>query len=128
MTEAAAARTVLLVDDQPLILRTLTRYLELKGFKVEIATSASEAIPVLETQQVDAVVLDLRMPGESGLDLLGRLREHERWRHLPAVLLTGARLSRDEQTTIARLQAMVFQKPKSYEALTTYLERALRRV
>ena len=126
MTDVATAPTVLLVDDQPEVLRTLARYLEVKGFKVEIATSASDAVPALETQKVDAVVLDLRMPGESGLELLARMREHEQWRHVPAVILTGAALTKEEQATIARLQAYVFRKPKSYEALTTYLERALK--
>jgi len=126
MSEGVKTPTVLLVDDQPTILRTLTRFLEAKGFTVEIATSVGEAIPVLEARAVDAVVLDMRLPGESGLDLLARMREDERWRHLPAVVLTGASLTNEDRATLARLRAYVFLKPKSYEALSTHLANAVR--
>lgn len=83
---------------------------------------------MLEERAVDAIVLDIRMPGLSGLELLAQIREHEQWRHLPAVILTGGALSRDEQATVARHRAHVFFKPKSYEALTNYLDRVTRAV
>jgi CheY-like chemotaxis protein len=121
------APTVLIVDDQPQILRTLTRFLELKGYRVEIATSVAEAIPLLGEPRIQAVVLDVRMPPQSGLDLLTRMREDERLRDLPAVILTGSFLTPDEQKIVAQHKAFVFYKPKSYQALTDYLDRAVRR-
>jgi len=128
-TDAAtrgAAPTVLLVDDQPEILKTLTRFLNAKGYAVEIATTVGEAIPLLRQRRIDAVVLDVRMAPQSGLDLLPIIREDEKLRDIPAVVLTGGVLTKDEQAIVARHKAFVFYKPKSYLALTDYLDRVTR--
>jgi CheY-like chemotaxis protein len=119
--------TVLLVDDQPSILKTLTRFLTLKGYAVETATTVGEAIPLLQQQHIHAVVLDVHMAPQSGLDLLPIIREDERLRDIPAVVLTGGALTKDEQAIVARHKAFVFYKPKSYQALTEYLDRVTRR-
>ena len=121
------ALTVLLVDDQPEILTTLTRFLNLKGYTVEIATSVADALPLLQERRLDAVILDVRMTPQSGLDLLPVIRENEKLRDIPAVVLTGAALTKDEQAIVAKYKAFVFYKPKSYVALTEYLDRVTRR-
>ncbi len=121
------ALTVLLVDDQPEILKTLTRFLNMKGYAVEIATSVAEATPILHARQIDAVILDVRMTPQSGLDLLPVIRDNEKLRDIPAVVLTGSMLTKEEQAIVAKHKAHVFLKPKSYMALTEYLDRAMRR-
>jgi len=121
------APTVLLVDDQPEILKTLTRFLTMKGYAVEIATSVADAMPMLQERQIDAVILDVRMTPQSGLDLLPVIRDTEKLRDIPAVVLTGAVLTKEEQTIVAKHKAYVFYKPKSYQALTEYLDRVTRR-
>lgn len=126
-TTTTDAPTVLLVDDQPEILKTLTRFLNLKGYAVEIATSVADAIPLLHERRIDAVIVDVRMTPQSGLALLPILRNDEKLREVPAVVLTGAVLTKDEQTIVARHEAFVFYKPKSYQALTEYLDRVTRR-
>lgn len=125
MAESTApeAPTVLVVDDQPEILRTLTRFLNVKGYDVETAASVDEAIPVLAQGRIKAVVLDLRMSPRSGLELLKFIREDETLGELPVVILTGGILTREEQSAIARYQAHVFYKPKSYHALINHLDR-----
>lgn len=117
--------TVLIVDDKPEILTTLTRFLAAKGYEVEIATSVPDAIPLIENRRFDAAILDLKLPPHSGLDLLKLIRENEALRDVPAVILTGGALSREDQTTLARYKAHVFYKPRSYEALIQYLDKAL---
>ena len=119
--------TVLLVDDKPEILTTLTRFLALKGYDVKIATSVPDAIPIIEEGKFDAAILDLRLPPHSGLELLKLIRETEAVRDLPAVMLTGAALNREEQTILAKCKAHIFYKPRSYEALAQYLDKALGR-
>ena len=108
------AATVLVVDDQPEILRTLSRFLGAKGYCVEIATTVSEAIPLLHAG-VRAVVLDVRLPHDSGLELLEFIRRDDRLCELPVLILTGVVLTREEEAMIARDRAYVFYKPKSYE-------------
>ncbi|MBI4266268.1 MAG: response regulator [Acidobacteria bacterium] len=117
---------MLVVDDQPQILRTLTRFLGSKGYRVETATSVDEALPLLDQRHISAVILDVRMPDRSGLELLAHMREDANLRHVPAVILTGVVLTPEEQALIARHKAQVFFKPKSYEQLTHYLDRVTR--
>lgn len=126
-TTTGETLTVLLVDDQPHILTTLTRFLTVKGYAVEIATTVAEAIPLLQQRRINAVILDVRMAPQSGLDLLPIIREDEKLREIPAVVLTGSVLTKEEQTIVARHKAFVFYKPKSYQALTEYLDRVTRR-
>lgn len=80
--QAGGTLTVLVVDDQPEILRTLSRYLGARGYRVETVTSVDEAIPMLHAG-VRAVVLDVRMPRQSGLELLEFIRRDDRLRELP---------------------------------------------
>src|SRR5262249_38886885 len=66
---------VLTVDDDPRIRRTLRGVLEDEGHETGEAANASEAYTALEKRRWDAVLLDLSMPGEHGLDALVRIRE-----------------------------------------------------
>lgn len=65
---------VLLVDDDPDVLRVLTRGLEARGFEVLGASSVEEALELFEEQGADAVVSDLVMAGRAGLGLLREVR------------------------------------------------------
>jgi CheY-like chemotaxis protein len=80
---------VLVVDDDPDILDYFTSFLEDQGFGVRTAASADTAIGSLEESRPDVVLIDVMMPGKSGLDLLVRLRRDERWGDIPLVVVTG---------------------------------------
>ena len=66
---------VLVVDDEPDLRLILRINLERWGHTVLLASSAAEAWTALEQDQVDAMLLDVSMPGETGLQLLARLRD-----------------------------------------------------
>jgi len=78
---------VLLVDDEPLMLRAMRRSLRHLPVEVGAAMSAEQALAMLEEGPFDLVISDLRLPGMDGLALLGWL--HERWPGAHGVLLTG---------------------------------------
>ncbi len=61
---------VLLVDDEPSLLRSLQRLLRRNGFEVEMASSGQAALEILETKPVDVILTDFKMPGMNGADLL----------------------------------------------------------
>ena len=65
---------VLVVDDDARLRGLLLRYLAEQGFRVSIAAAAAEARAVLRSVAFDAIVLDVMMPGETGLELLTALR------------------------------------------------------
>ncbi|MCO5097848.1 MAG: response regulator [Rhodocyclaceae bacterium] len=77
---------VLLVDDDRLVLATLTSGLEEAGYAVQACASAEEAWRVIGLERPDIAVLDVRMPGQSGLELAKQFQEHP---GLPFIFLTA---------------------------------------
>jgi len=68
--------SVLIVDDEQLLVRTLSSVLSEYGYRITVAGSAEEAAPRIFGQEgFDLVLLDNRLPGESGMQLMQRLRE-----------------------------------------------------
>ena len=82
-------KRILVVDDDPDIVEYLCVFLEDNDYEVSSAESSEAAFAELERHLVDLLILDVLMPGRSGLDLLLTLRKDARWFDLPVVLLTG---------------------------------------
>lgn len=78
---------VLIVEDQPRTARELHSGLEASGIEAVVAASGEEALHLLEAQRFDAMVVDVMLPGISGLSLVRRLRE--RHHAIPAVFLSA---------------------------------------
>ncbi len=78
---------LLLVDDEPLLLRSLRRILESQGHRVELAESAAAAEPWLAAPELDLVLVDLFLGETSGLDLLERLKRERP--EVEVVVMTG---------------------------------------
>lgn len=77
---------LLVVDDEAGILRLMKLELSAQGFRVITATDGEEAITVAEEQRPDAILLDVMMPGLSGLEVMRRLRERS---NVPILLVTA---------------------------------------
>jgi DNA-binding response OmpR family regulator len=82
---------VLIVDDEPKIVRLVADYLEAAGFGVASARSGDEALMRVRTESPDLVILDLGLPGLDGLDVTRALRREG---ELPIIMLTA----RDDET------------------------------
>ena len=83
----AAPATLLCVDDEPNILASLRRLFRAKGYRVLLAESGALGLEVLETEQVDLVISDMRMPEMDGARFLAQVKE--RWPDTVRLLLTG---------------------------------------
>jgi len=83
----SAPGRVLLIDDEPLVLRALSRILDDEGHATECAASAGEADPRLADPDLEVVVLDLGLGAEDGLDLLERLKRDQP--DVEVVVVTG---------------------------------------
>jgi|WetSurMetagenome_2_1015567.scaffolds.fasta_scaffold307191_1 CheY-like chemotaxis protein len=79
--------TVLLVDDELLILDVLRQHLEIERFNVYTTTSGEDALRLIDTHRIDIVVCDVMLPGISGLDLLVTIKE--KYEGMPVVLITN---------------------------------------
>jgi DNA-binding NtrC family response regulator len=78
---------VLLVDDEEQFLKVLSQRLEGKGLKVDTSTTGEEALKKVKGKDFDAIILDLVMPGMSGIETLKRIRSENP--DLQIILLTG---------------------------------------
>lgn len=95
LQNAPVKRRILCVDDEPNILSSLRRLFRSKGYDVIIANSGHEGLITLETEKVDLVISDMRMPMMDGAAFLEKVRA--RWPDLIRILLTGYA---DMQSTI----------------------------
>jgi len=87
----SAVVSVLVVDDEPHIGRIIRTRLEQDGYVVHLAEQGQEALDILEQHpSIALVLLDLMMPGMSGIDVLRVLRGDARWAALPCIVLTAA--------------------------------------
>jgi len=88
---------ILLVDDDPAILRLLDVNFRMEGFDVDAASHGEEALASAARQAPDVVVLDLMMPGMDGREILRRLREDPATADVPALFLSAR--GRDDAPT-----------------------------
>jgi len=82
-----AAKRILVVDDEASIRDLCARVLQRAGFDVAVASSGEEAVGRLQAEAFDGVVSDIRMPGLSGLDVLGTAKQL--YPGIRVVLITG---------------------------------------
>jgi signal transduction histidine kinase/DNA-binding response OmpR family regulator/CHASE3 domain sensor protein len=95
---------ILVVDDDPQHCELMRATLEPRGFAVSIAATGEEGLAQLEVESFDLVLLDLVLPGISGVEVAMRLRDDDRTRRLPILLLTANQLSASDRT---RLQGSI---------------------
>ena len=77
---------VLIVDDHPKVLRVIQLGLKVRGYTVNTLLSGEEALESIKSEPPDIVILDVRMPGMDGFELLRRLREFSRYYWLRLIL------------------------------------------
>jgi diguanylate cyclase (GGDEF)-like protein len=83
--------TIMMVDDEPLILETLQMFLEDAGYQNFITTTEPKrALNMVVLKKPDVVLLDVMMPEISGLDILKQMRSKEALKHIPTIILTSA--------------------------------------
>lgn len=116
---------LLLVDDDEFVRGALTRALNQTGaFSVIGASSGQEALALVASRQVDAILTDLQMPTMDGLTLLGQL--FERGIRLPVAVMTGQAIAPDLSRRLHEYGiAAVFSKPVDVGTLADELQRSL---
>lgn len=115
--------TILIADDEPNIRRMLGSLLRAEGFRVRETGSARGALAEVHSEEPDAVLMDLYMPEETGLDVLPRIQEAAP--DLPVVMMSG-RATLSDAVRATKLGAFHFiEKPLSPEAVLVTLRSAL---
>jgi DNA-binding response OmpR family regulator len=118
------AKTILVVDDEPQIVRFVRAYLEDAGYRVVTAGDGQQALFVARHEKPDLVILDLMMPEMDGWDFIRRYRQE---RDTPVIILT-ARIEETDQVLGLELGADDYvSKPFSPRALVARVRAVLRR-
>ena len=114
---AAVAPTILVVDDEKNIRRTLEMVLSGEGYRVLEAESAEKGLELLSGPEhpIDLGILDLKLPGMSGLEALERLRADEATRDLPIIVISGHATVHDAVAAIKLGASDFFEKPLNRE-------------
>jgi two-component system phosphate regulon response regulator OmpR len=122
-------RHLLVVDDDDRIRSLLRQYLERAGFRVTTAEDARGARRLLELFDIDLMVLDVMMPGESGFELTRWLRAQPGFKgRTPVLLLTARGLSEDRIEGLTLGADDYLPKPFEPQELTLRIEAILRRI
>ena len=109
--------TILIADDSHFHQALFTRALEEKGFQLIVAEDGVHATMIAQRVQPDAIVLDLSMPGGSGVEVLKRLKRSAKTKSIPVFIVTASEdpATRDMVTSLGASEFL--QKPINLEQL-----------
>lgn len=116
-------RTVLIIEDEKLIIVSTQMVLEAAGFRVESATNGEDGIGKAKTCNPDLILLDIMMPGIDGWETLTRLKRDAATAHVPVVIFTAREHSRGHQRSTDLGAADYFRKPFEPDELIELVEK-----
>lgn len=105
------AKRVLLAEDEPNIVESLTFILERSGFAVATTTNGRQALEVAQSDTPDILILDVMLPELDGYEVLRRLRADARTKTLPVLMVTAKGQREDRETAMRCGADMFITKP-----------------
>ncbi len=124
------SRHVLLVEDEPNIVEAIRFLLTRDGWHVDSHADGTDAVEVIEAAKPDLVILDLMLPGRSGMDILRDLRDRPGFERLPVLMLTARGQARDrelaERAGVSRFMTKPFSNTEVLTAVRDLLAQASR--
>lgn len=114
---------ILVIDDEPQILRAMRTILVEKGFRVTIANRGEDGLALVAANEPDLVILDLGLPDMDGVEVCMRLRE---WTHIPIIILSVRDSERDKVAALDMGADDYLTKPFGIEELLARVRVALR--
>jgi len=115
---------VLLVDDEQEFVETLADRLAIRDLQTSTAHNGQEALSAVEKDEPDVIVLDLKMPGLHGIDVLRRLKQA--YPNVEVIILTGHGSQKDEEAARGLGAFDYLNKPADLETLVSQIRRAFK--
>lgn len=106
---------ILLVDDEPTLLKILAWRLETQGFKINPASSAEEALDKYQQAKPDLIISDIRMPGRDGICLIKEIQNQDP--NIPCILMSGHSDFNLEKETHKIIKCDFIAKPINFDKL-----------
>ncbi|MDD4954550.1 MAG: response regulator, partial [Candidatus Omnitrophica bacterium] len=118
-------KKILIVDDEPDIVKTTSIMLDLEGYEIIAAVSGEDAIEKIRIDKPDLIILDVVLPGINGKEITLRLKEDSRYKNIPIILIT-AQTQRNELEKLKKLPAdFCLTKPFDSALLTLKVKELL---
>ena len=119
---------ILCVDDDKRILALLKDILEPEGYDLRFSLSEEDALLQMSVEVPDIILLDITLPGESGLELLKRIVKDERTKKVPVIMLTGSEEIKDAEEAMGLGAVSYINKPFNIDLLKSLIPGFLRKV
>lgn len=113
-------KTILVVDDEVMLLKSISRALCLEGYKVYEASSAKIGLELLSKERVDFILSDIQMPDLDGVEFLKRIKED--FPEIPVVAFMTGYTKYDVQDILNLGAIQVFNKPFDIERICETIE------
>ena len=122
------AKKILVIDDEEIIIKSLSKLLEKNGFEVFVAKNGQDALVMVEEVEFDLILADIRMPGMSGVETVEQIykkKQEAQNRRIPTIFITGYA---DEtiEAKAKKLEPLAYiYKPFDTEKLLETIKKAL---
>jgi CheY-like chemotaxis protein len=117
--------TILVCDDEPSLRELMRLSLENPGYRFVEAGDGSEAIEAIESARPDLLLLDVMMPGTSGIEVLEHLRAHPELSQTPVIVVSAFASPADRRRALEAGATRFVKKPFDPEALRSLVEELL---
>ena len=117
-------KSLLLIDDDPNLLRVTSFQLEQAGYQVQCASDAAQGLEIFKQKSIDLILTDINMPGMTGLELIKTIRQNDP--AVPVIVITAYGSLDNAIKTTQSGASDYLTKPFSIEALTFAIEKNLR--
>jgi len=117
---------VLLVDDEKEFVQTLSERLKMRQFASEIAYNGQEALDFTDQEDTEVMVLDLKMPGIDGFEVLKKIKQTKP--DIEVIILTGHGTEKDRKTCMDLGAFAYLQKPADIDLITDTMKRAYEKI
>ena len=121
---SVSAPSILIVDDEPAVLKVLETQISAQGYHVMTACSGEEALAVIEKKHPDLVVLDFILPGMEGTEVILKLKSDKSKARIPIIVVTGAEVGRARAQILNSFSIPALSKPWQESELLDRIEGA----
>ena len=118
--------TILHVEDNPDNRMLIRDLLQFRGYRVVEVSDGAQALAAAEREQPDIILMDVQLPGVSGLDVARRIKARADLRHIPIVAVTSFALSGDDRKAFAAGCDAYVAKPYEPRELIKLIQRLLK--
>jgi len=119
------SKNILIADDSTTILKILSLVLRFKGHKTKVVGNGEEALLALEKEKFDMAIIDLMMPVMDGCELLSKVKNNDKLKNIPALVLTDANNKKMKARVLALGVKSFIEKPFQPNELMDKVEELL---